>query len=284
MQNKKYHLDYVEFYITNVCNFNCSNCNRFNNYHFSGQQTWDDYKSVYEHWSKIISFDKIGILGGEPLLNPTINEWINGIANLWKNTQITIVTNGTELSKVKNLYNTVKNTNTQVEFEINLHNASRKDYVINDAKNFLNDEFTIETVYTKQHKDNWNTVYNNIKDVTWPECSGPDEFPNLPKHIQNECTDVFNFNDKIFNKTLPVKLSNNNVSLTIDTADAFNLCTVIENDGIFSVYDSNPNKALDVCYSKRCHHFIKGKLYKCGVVGILPMFYEQFHFDIILLS
>ena len=39
-------LNYAEFYITNVCNLNCTECNRFNNYHFSGHQRWDDYSDV----------------------------------------------------------------------------------------------------------------------------------------------------------------------------------------------------------------------------------------------
>lgn len=37
-------LDYMEFYITNVCNLTCTGCNRFNNYKFKGFQRWTEDK------------------------------------------------------------------------------------------------------------------------------------------------------------------------------------------------------------------------------------------------
>ena len=33
----------IEFYITNVCNIACPQCNRFNNWNFKGHQIWKDY-------------------------------------------------------------------------------------------------------------------------------------------------------------------------------------------------------------------------------------------------
>lgn len=38
----------VEFHITNVCNLNCSACNKYNNYFYSGHYLWDDYKDFYK--------------------------------------------------------------------------------------------------------------------------------------------------------------------------------------------------------------------------------------------
>jgi organic radical activating enzyme len=72
----------IEFYITNVCNLNCVNCNRFNNHDFSGYQKWSDYKEIYAQWSRHIRLQRVTILGGEPLLNPTILDWIDGINEL----------------------------------------------------------------------------------------------------------------------------------------------------------------------------------------------------------
>ena len=43
-----------------------------------------------------------------------------------------------------------------------------------------------------------------------------------------------------------------------------------------SLNNSDPAEALAVCYSKQCHQFIKGKLHKCGPVGILRDFVQQF--------
>ena len=54
--NKKFQLNYVEFYITNVCNLTCQGCNRFNSFKFKGWQKWEDYADTYKQWSEQIEF------------------------------------------------------------------------------------------------------------------------------------------------------------------------------------------------------------------------------------
>ena len=113
----------IEFYITNVCNLACNECNRFNDLKFTGTQLWKDYEAVYEEWSKHIDFEKIVILGGEPLLNPSILEWIKGIHRLWPKYAKQVLTNATMLDRVKGLYETCLNNDTWIG--ISLH--SEKD-------------------------------------------------------------------------------------------------------------------------------------------------------------
>ena len=286
---KKYNLAYVEFYITNVCNFDCDECNRFNNYHFSGQEYWKDVKDIYTEWSKIMSFGHIAILGGEPLLNPSINEWIDGIASLWPTTKIEIVTNGTRFLNVPNLYDVVRKYKGRVYFDVHLHNATRKNRIINDIKKLFGNECNVVNGSNDPHNNQgWNNVYNTIRDPNWPECKTPNEFKDLPTHIQEECTNVFQFNDVIFkeNNTKSKKtdkitiIDKHGVSAIISISDVFSVSALKHNSGVFSLHNSDPNKAMSVCYSKTCHHFMKGKLYKCAVVGLLPEFHKQFYFDI----
>ena len=78
----KIKLDKVEFYITNVCNLTCDECNRFNNFSFKGWQRWQDYEAIYADWNSKLDIQQLVILGGEPLLNPSICEWITGINSL----------------------------------------------------------------------------------------------------------------------------------------------------------------------------------------------------------
>lgn len=35
------------------------------------------------------------------------------------------------------------------------------------------------------------TWYNNIRDPSWPDCASPDQFDQLPQHIQVECAECF---------------------------------------------------------------------------------------------
>lgn len=93
----------IEFYINNTCNLTCNNCNRFNNHHFVGHQKWADYEQDLVRWSQYIKINQIVIMGGEPLLNPTIVDWVKGLNRLWPQS-VQILTNGTRLNKVKGLY------------------------------------------------------------------------------------------------------------------------------------------------------------------------------------
>jgi hypothetical protein len=43
----------------------------------------------------------------------------------------------------------------------------------------------------------------------------------------------------------------------------------------FTLHQSDVEKAHDICHSKTCHHFMNGKLYKCGAVALFPEFSKQ---------
>jgi MoaA/NifB/PqqE/SkfB family radical SAM enzyme len=87
---------YLEFYITNVCNLSCNGCNRFNNYKFKGHQKWADHAAEYEKWAKRIHAPFITIIGGEPTLNPDLENFAVGIRKLWPGSEVMIQTNGTQ--------------------------------------------------------------------------------------------------------------------------------------------------------------------------------------------
>ena len=172
------HIPYVEFYIINVCNLACAGCNRFNNYNFTGYQRWSDYASVYQQWAEQVDVGSIGILGGEPLLNPTFLEWVQGINQLWHRKNIRIITNGFRLDRQSDLYAVLKKHAHGVRIKIEY---------------------------------NW-----------W-----------------------------------------------------FHQGAIVKQDNALTLHQSDVKKAHDICHMKTCHHFIRGELYKCGVVAVLPEFDQQ---------
>lgn len=94
-------LDQIEIHLADHCNLNCRSCD-----HYSplSKKHFPNYNLVKEdmlHLSKITNakIDKILLLGGEPLLNPNIVNYIVLMRNLFPKTQITIVTNGILLNK-----------------------------------------------------------------------------------------------------------------------------------------------------------------------------------------
>lgn len=272
--SKQYLLDYAEFYITNVCNLNCPRCNRFNNYVFSGHYSWDEFKDEYTKWSKILDVEKIGILGGEPFSHPDLEKWVRGIANLWPKSKIEIVTNGTYQDKIQDFYSILKEYNGRISLDINWHKNDRT--LINELKDSMLQGAVTETITF--NKTLWQQCYNAISGPSWPKCDTPDEFKQLPLHIQEECSTVHNFSYDIFldNTAYISYRDQNNVLIAISKADYFNEPTLKFDGAEFSLYNSVPKEALEICYSKKCHHFVDGKLYKCGPLAVLPKFLEQY--------
>ena len=129
-------IDKLEFYITNVCNLTCSGCNRYNNYKFSGWQDYNDYADIIQQWSTKINIVKPVILGGEPLLNPSINEWVRGLKTVWPTAYSPeIISNGTRIDLVDGLYESCRETGSWIG--ISLHRDSDLAPIVNRIKNFL---------------------------------------------------------------------------------------------------------------------------------------------------
>ena len=228
----------IEFYITNVCNLACPQCNRFNDHNFAGGQDWKDYEEVYTAWSKKIRLQKVTILGGEPLLNPSICDWICGLNRLWDK-RVNLLTNGTRLNQVPGLYDAMMNYRKAGGnwIGISVHNVKDLDLYFEEVKKFL---------------------------------SGPLDFFEGKEHEQTWGAD-YAFVDK------------NQVQVNLYIQDSFYQSAVQKNSlGKFTLHQSDPVEAHNVCgfAQYQCYHFIRGKLYKCGPVGLFPEFDQQHHFDI----
>ena len=236
----------VEFYITNVCNLTCDNCNRYNNYNFRGWQRWSDYADIYRKWSEHIELKNVVIMGGEPLLNPTVNDWITGVTDIFK-CGIQVLTNGTRLNKTPGLYDALAQTQQHGGphvgcVQISLHNVDHFDEIRQNIKSFLStpmEEYGT-AIGVDLPNNAWGSMYYSMRDV----------------------------NGVLIN----VHLAN----------DFYNASIQPTANGRFTLYDSDPIAAHEKCgfAMYKCYHFIRGKLYKCGPVALMPEFDEQFNLDI----
>lgn len=222
----KHRIPYVEFYIINVCNLACQGCNRFNNYNFTGYQRWEDYADVYAQWAQEVQPESIGLLGGEPLLNPSFMSWVLGINNLWPSTKLRIITNGFRLDRVPELYNTLK-SKPRIELWVGVHNKQHKREIIQKVKDFTVAPHTVEF-----NTDNPYQQYMIITDA-------------------------------------------NGVRVRVEYNWWFHQGAIVKQDNALTLHNSDPVKAHNICHMKTCHHFIRGKLYKCGVAAVLPEFDQQ---------
>lgn len=130
-------IDRLEFYITNVCNLTCSGCNRYNNYKFSGWESWSDAEPALTQWAEKIDIRHPVILGGEPLLNPDVVDWITGIRRLWPDhSGVQVQSNGTRLDLVQGLYQALDPQQGNW-IGISLHAKEHKEPLFDRIRNFL---------------------------------------------------------------------------------------------------------------------------------------------------
>ena len=152
----------IEIYITNVCNLTCTNCNRFNNYDFKGWQRWSDYADQYAEWATKIRLRQITLLGGEPLLNPTVVDWVEGINKLWKK-RVQILTNGTRINHVPGLYELLLREPDPTDpwkknwIGISLHNPNDRDRCFDEIRQFLKGDIKYYHKDDPKNHDNYLT-------------------------------------------------------------------------------------------------------------------------------
>jgi organic radical activating enzyme len=229
----------VDFYITNVCNLTCDRCNRFNNHDFRGWQRWSEYESVYEQWGKLVDLSAVTIMGGEPFLNPTLVEWVQGINRIF-GIEVQILTNGTRFQYAPDLYNAM------------LHWSNK-----NQCRNHIG--------VSLHDRNQYDQLHSNILDFLQGAVSV------YPKgHVFNSWNSDWMYTDS------------NGVTVNVYVVDQFGSSAIVPRNQKFYLHDSDPVIAHQSCvFAKfKSYHFIRGKLYKCGPVALMPEFDQQHAFDI----
>ena len=214
------------------------------------------------------------------MTNPDFLLWVDGIATLWPNSEIEIISNGTQLSRWPQLYELMLKYKSRMKLEVNCHNLDSKHEISCTIRDFLDVYDLTSTIVDSQILNLWNSSYQKIRGPNWPDCETLDAFYNLPIDIQNECRDTHHFSPEIwYHEVCTLEIVDcNGVKVDLCMSDYFQNSSVIYDSERreLLLHNSDPVKAIEVCYSKKCHHIIKGKLYKCGPVGVLPDFIEQF--------
>lgn len=227
----------VDVYITNVCNLTCQNCNRFNNFDFRGWQRWSDYQAQYEQWGKLVKLTTVTIMGGEPFLNPTLVDWVQGINRIF-GIEVQILTNGTRFRHAPDLYDALffkHDTRPHNHISVSLHNTDQFEKLKEDILWFLKGPVRI---YPKGHnKNQWNSDYQFV------------DRNGIVVNVQN----VDTFHSAAINHSWKVNP---------------------QMQKVFVLHNSNHELAHENCgfAQFKSYHFIRGKFYKCAPVALMPEF------------
>lgn len=105
------------------------------------------------------------------------------------------------------------------------------------------------------------------------KCHKPEIMEEIEKFLVGPLTHEFN-NDHKYQQFLMITDANG-VKIKVEFNWWFHQGSIKTDNGVRTLHQSDPKKAHNICHMKTCHHFIRGKLYKCGVVALLPEFDKQ---------
>ena len=92
-------LPYVESMLVYPCNLKCVGCSTFSDLRRTGYVTAKQGLEWLRPWSQRMEIHAWGAMGGEPLMNPQMYDWIVAVRDLLPDAQIRFVTNGLLLEK-----------------------------------------------------------------------------------------------------------------------------------------------------------------------------------------
>lgn len=122
---EKFKITYLETMVSWGCNLSCVGCTNFCDYRHHGFPDWGNVEQDLYGWSKVIEPEVFALMGGEPLLNPHLKQWICGVRKIFPNSFILLITNGVLLNKKAEIVKTMIE-HTPGRIMITLHKDEEK--------------------------------------------------------------------------------------------------------------------------------------------------------------
>lgn len=113
-------LPFLETMATQACNLSCQGCTNYSDLSYKGYVPWNTAKNWIDAWLEKINIETFGIIGGEPLLNPEVENWLYGCRELMPDSQLRFTTNGLLIKSADNLLKILDDIGNIV-FKITVH-------------------------------------------------------------------------------------------------------------------------------------------------------------------
>jgi hypothetical protein len=108
----------LEMHVADVCNLRCEGCNHFANYRNRGVLPLDEGRIWLESWAARVAPVNFSLLGGEPLMNPQLPDYLSLTRRLWPHTRMRLVTNGLLLPSRPDLWPALERTRTTLTISV----------------------------------------------------------------------------------------------------------------------------------------------------------------------
>jgi organic radical activating enzyme len=106
--------------ITQVCNLSCQGCTNYSDLRHRGYVSWQQGREWFRTWQHRLDLPDIGIMGGEPLINPEWREWLQGLRDMFPSSQLRFTTNGLLLHRYPDILDFLDSIGNIV-FKITVH-------------------------------------------------------------------------------------------------------------------------------------------------------------------
>lgn len=103
IDERGFHLPFLEWMITTSCDLACPGCDRFIDYDHPWHEEFEELKENMFSWSKRLDPDNFTIIGGEPLIHPKIYDILKHSRTCFDHARIEVYSNGFFLPKRNNL-------------------------------------------------------------------------------------------------------------------------------------------------------------------------------------
>ena len=123
-------LPFLETMITQVCNISCVGCTNYSDLTHPGYVSWQEGQKQIKSWLDRVYIPDFGIMGGEPLINPEVRDWIQGCRDLMPDSQIRFITNGLLLHKHFDIIDLLNDIgNCLFKITVHVENAELEDII-----------------------------------------------------------------------------------------------------------------------------------------------------------
>lgn len=113
-------LPFVEIMITQACNLSCQGCTNYSDLRHTGYVSWQQGQLWFQAWKQRLDMPDIGVMGGEPLINPEWREWLQGLRAMFPTSQLRFTTNGLLLHRHSDIMDFMDSIGNIV-FKITVH-------------------------------------------------------------------------------------------------------------------------------------------------------------------
>lgn len=114
-------IGYLETHLFNKCNLNCKGCTHFSNIDDTDFLDLDEYEEIISKLSYLYNINTFRLMGGEPLMNKKLADYIEITRKYFPNSNIDIATNGLLICNMsKNLINVIKQNRIIIKISLYL--------------------------------------------------------------------------------------------------------------------------------------------------------------------